>query len=309
MKISVIICTHNPREDYLTRVLDALKNQSLAKEQWELLLIDNASKEPLSSQWDLSWHPNGRHIREDELGLTPARLRGIREATASLIVYVDDDNILKKDYLEVAQKIHRQYPQLAAFGGSISPEYEVEPPQWFHQYRQMIAIREVDFDRWSNNPTDFSTTPIGAGMVITKQLGEYYAKQTHNNPLKKSLDRKGKELTGGGDIDIALTSCDMGYGKGVFSSLKLTHIIPPTRTTLVYLLRLQEAAAYSLTIRNHVRKKPKSYIVHKKIINIAKSFLFRLVKSILMTRVQRKMERARVRGIKRARAFLLAIDA
>ena len=44
ISISAIICTHNPRPDYLRRVLDALKAQTLPKEQWELLLIDNASK-------------------------------------------------------------------------------------------------------------------------------------------------------------------------------------------------------------------------------------------------------------------------
>jgi len=37
--VSVIICTHNPRPDYLQRVLDALKAQTLPKENWELLLM------------------------------------------------------------------------------------------------------------------------------------------------------------------------------------------------------------------------------------------------------------------------------
>ena len=74
MNISVVICSHNPREDYLRRVLAALKAQTLPKEQWELLLIDNASKEPLAGRW-VFWHPYARIIRENQLGLTPARLR------------------------------------------------------------------------------------------------------------------------------------------------------------------------------------------------------------------------------------------
>ena len=41
--LSVIICTHNPRLDYLRRTFDALKLQTLDRDQWELLLIDNAS--------------------------------------------------------------------------------------------------------------------------------------------------------------------------------------------------------------------------------------------------------------------------
>lgn len=42
----------------------------------QLLLIDNASKATLASTWDLSWHPRARQIREEELGLTRARLPG-----------------------------------------------------------------------------------------------------------------------------------------------------------------------------------------------------------------------------------------
>src|SRR3989442_702908 len=92
--ISVIICTHNPRPDYLERVLEALKAQTLSSEQWELVLVDNASRDQLSSWVQLSWHPQARCIRENELGLTPARLRGISEAVGKLFVFVDDDNVL-----------------------------------------------------------------------------------------------------------------------------------------------------------------------------------------------------------------------
>ena len=56
----------------------------------------------LADRFNISWHPNGRHVREDELGLTPARLRGVAEAVAELLVFVDDDNILDPDYLEQA---------------------------------------------------------------------------------------------------------------------------------------------------------------------------------------------------------------
>ena len=41
---SIIICAHNPRFHYLERVLAALRIQSLPYEQWELLLVDNASE-------------------------------------------------------------------------------------------------------------------------------------------------------------------------------------------------------------------------------------------------------------------------
>ena len=112
--VSVIICSHNPREDYLRRVLDALKAQTLPIKDWELLLVDNASKEPMAGRFDLSWHPNARHLREEKTGLTHARLCGIAEAKAGLLVFVDDDNVLRADYLQAALKISKEWPQLGA---------------------------------------------------------------------------------------------------------------------------------------------------------------------------------------------------
>src|ERR1700724_388037 len=102
LEISVIICTYNPRMDYLARVLSALQAQTLAREHWELLLIDNASNQPLRGRIDLSWHQHAKHVTEQKLGLTFARLRGIRESACELLVFVDDDNVLDPDYLEQA---------------------------------------------------------------------------------------------------------------------------------------------------------------------------------------------------------------
>ena len=101
-QISVIICTHNPRADYLGRTLDGLRSQELSAGEWELVLVDNASPEPVAPRFDLGWHPRARVVVEPEMGLTAARLRGISEASAPLLVFVDDDNVLSADYLKRA---------------------------------------------------------------------------------------------------------------------------------------------------------------------------------------------------------------
>jgi glycosyltransferase involved in cell wall biosynthesis len=145
---SVIICTHNPRADYLARVLNSLRDQTLPLQQWELLIIDNASRVPLASSLDISWHPSARHILESELGLSPARQRGIREASADLIIFVDDDNVLDEIYLTEAIKIKQEWPSLGVWGsGYIRGEFEVEPRE---SLRSWLPVREVTAPRWSN---------------------------------------------------------------------------------------------------------------------------------------------------------------
>src|SRR5437016_1280228 len=128
MGLSVIICSHNPRPDYLRRVLDGLEAQTLPLADWELLLVDNASRERLADTWNLSWHSRHAHVREEELGLTPARLRGIAEASGELLLFVDDDNILAPDYLERASALVRAHPYLGVLGaGVLAPEFDVQP--------------------------------------------------------------------------------------------------------------------------------------------------------------------------------------
>lgn len=251
--ISVIICTHNPRHDYLNQVLKALKSQTLVLEQWELLLIDNASQQLLSLEIDLSWHPNARHIREEQLGLTPARLRGIQEAEGETLVFVDDDNVLDSDYLEVTLKISEEWLLIGAWGGQIRPDFEEEPPAWTKPHWPMIAIREFDRDKWSNASYCNETTPCGAGLCIRKVVGTKYAELIREQPERAGMDRKGKLLTSCGDSDLALTACDISLGTGMFQSLKLTHLIPVTRLQEDYLLKLAEGTSYSMALLNSFR--------------------------------------------------------
>ncbi len=257
--ISAIICTHNPRRDYLEKVLQALKLQTLPKELWELLLIDNASEQPLSSEFDLSWHHHSRYIREENLGLTPARLRGIKEAVADILVFVDDDNVLYPDYLEVALKISKDFSIIGAWGGQVIAELEQEPPEWtkpeLKNYLFSLACREFDKDSWSNLLHQHETTPCGAGLCVRKIVADKYAKFVYNDPRRVDLDRKGQMLISCGDTDIAYTACDIGLGTGQFTSLKVTHLIPPSRLEEDYLLRLTEGLSYSGTMLDYMRGK------------------------------------------------------
>ena len=90
LELSVIVCAHNPRPEYLRRVLPSLEEQTLSVELWEFILVDNASKTALADSVDLSWHPRARHVREAQLGLTAARLAGVSAAAGHVLVFVDD---------------------------------------------------------------------------------------------------------------------------------------------------------------------------------------------------------------------------
>src|SRR5215813_5198324 len=242
--VTVILCTHNPRWGYLQRCLDALRTQTLP-DGWQLLLVDNCSDESIASHIDLSWHPAARILREEKLGLTPARLCGIRESKGELLVFVDDDNVLDPDFLEAALAVMKERFYLGSWSGQCRPEFEQHPQEWTRRYWGNLSIREFSRDAWSNLPRLAATMPYGAGLCVRRKVALRYVELHECGRRSLQFDRRGKSLLSGGDNDLAACACDLGLGVGIVSSLKLTHLIPPERLTLDYLTRLAEAIHYS----------------------------------------------------------------
>jgi glycosyltransferase involved in cell wall biosynthesis len=244
---SILLCTRDPRRDYLRRVLDALRSQTLPREKWELLIIDNGSSPPLASELDLSGLPRGRVIRHDEPGKASALSCGIERAEAQLLVVVDDDNVLADDYLERALEIGEKRPTMGCWSGSIAAEFERSPAAWTQPYLRYLAIREVKAELWSNfsDPAHYSWLPWGAGMVIRRDIALVWAGKTRSQRTARAFERLGSGC-GGEDVDMALTACDLGYGTGLFACLKLTHLIRSERVEEPYLLKLMEGMNYSL---------------------------------------------------------------
>lgn len=256
MIVDVIICTHNARPDYFARCLAGLRTQALPVARWNLLIVDNLSDRPVAGAIDLSWHPSARLVSEPTLGLTPARLRGIRESRADLLVLVDDDNVLAPDYLQRAVAIADEYPFLGAWSGQCLPEFEAPPPQWTRPYWGTLCIREFDKDVWSNLPLLPETMPCGAGLCVRRPAALHYLGLYDRGARSVILDRVGASLVSGGDNDLAACACDLNLGVGLFCALKLTHLIPPQRLTEDYLCRLVEGIEYSAAILMAERGQP-----------------------------------------------------
>jgi glycosyltransferase involved in cell wall biosynthesis len=248
IKASVILCTHNPRPEYLRRVLAGLQAQTLPQTEWELLLVDNGSKNQLAESWDLSWHVQARHIRENELGLTHARLRGIRESCAEILIFVDDDTILAPDYLEQALKIGEAWPFVGAWGGNCHGEFETPLPSWIGNEVWRLTVVEVKEDVWSNLREGFLTAPCGAGLCVRKKVCLHFLERCRSQKNNLELGRKGTSLSGYEDMEIVHCALDLGLGAGKSTRLHLTHLIPSSRLTVDYLTRQAEGDAASYMI-------------------------------------------------------------
>jgi len=246
MNVSVIICTHNPNDAVLSKVIESLRLQTLPKNLWQLLIIDNNSAIPLQNSLDLEWHPNAKIIIEPNLGLSKARLTGVKNAEADLVVFADDDNVLGESYLETAFNFHRENPNVGCFGGKSIPVFETTPPKWFFETGINLGCQEYGDDLYISNykAIDFKIdsypikAPIGTGMIILKNAFLTYLEEVKLDTERLKLGRKGKELTSGEDNDIILTVVKAGYEIAYLPKLVIQHLIPKARYTEGYLKRM-----------------------------------------------------------------------
>ncbi len=247
MRLSVIVCTHNPHPARLHRTLAGLCAQTLPSAEWETLLVDNASQPPLSlDPLPRPLPAQLRLIHEPTPGLTAARRCGLRAAhpESELCVFVDDDNVLAPTYLASALALFSHRPSLAAAGGPSRPEFEQTPPAWTAEFFPLLALRDLgpnlQFARLErsppNDPPNYPhCAPIGAGMVVRRAAMRPWL----DNASTRSLsDRRGRELSSAGDNDIVLSLLQQGLEVAYSPELALTHLIPPTRLDPDYLGRL-----------------------------------------------------------------------
>ena len=83
-KLSIIVCTYK-REELLRICLDSLKNQTLSKKDFEIIVVNNNKKSlslNLMTEY-LNYSINIRFVDEPDLGLRNARNSGWKESSVS----------------------------------------------------------------------------------------------------------------------------------------------------------------------------------------------------------------------------------
>jgi len=228
-----------------TRCLAALRGQIGIPPQTELLVVDNASQPPVTLPTEFASLPDFaslRVVREEQLGLTHARHRALQEARGDVVIFVDDDNFLRSDYLAVTARFMAEHPRAGAIGGRYLGVYESAPPAWLATAADYLAI---------SNPGDqpFHLTepgwwaPAGAGMAVRREL----ALKAFAKPLLL-VDRQGKSLSSGGDTEISYRICRQGHELWYVPELVLEHYMPATRLEPSYLLQLARGIGQSQAI-------------------------------------------------------------
>ncbi len=234
MLVSVIVVTYNPRWDLLDWALDSLEGQTLSKQQFEVVIVDNNSTPPLTEErLNKGRHLNIRLLREPRQGNTFARCLGISEAHHELCVFVDDDNHLDADYLENARRIASQQPTLGAFGGLARPVLEAPLASWKAGLLPYLGIRDFGETEITSNKDEWGKwEPIGAGMVFRRDVGLEFVRWVAKAEYASLLGRKGTKLMSGEDSLLARTAYRLGYFCSYQPELKMSHCMKAKRLGL-----------------------------------------------------------------------------
>ena len=99
--VSVIVPVYNS-EKFIGRCLRSLKNQSLSKKNYEIIVVDDYSKDFSLNEIKKHNSSNLKIIRnKNNLGLPASLNKGIKDAKGTLIVRVDSDDWVHEDFLNI----------------------------------------------------------------------------------------------------------------------------------------------------------------------------------------------------------------
>ena len=227
LPISVIICTYN-RAELLKDCLDSLGQQKLSADQFEVLVVDNHSTDDTRTLVEgyLSTLSHFRYIFEEKQGLSFARNRGYSEARGEYLVYLDDDVIIKNDYLSNVSRVIKDHrPDI--MGGPVYPYYRSPRPGWFRDEYETRKYEAV-----SGFSTSCSIT--GCNYIIRRDVLEA---QGLFNP---DLGMVGKKVRLG-EEKVILVHYRQGTPsekQRVYYSLEcpVQHYVPAKKMTLLYRL-------------------------------------------------------------------------
>jgi glycosyltransferase involved in cell wall biosynthesis len=227
--ISVIVCCYNSAE----RLPETIRHIALQKIDdtilWELIIVNNASTDNTETIAKVEWEKYTELkttfsiVYEAQHGLTCARKKGVSVAQYEYVLFCDDDNWLRNDYLQNAFNIMESNPRIGALGGQSEAVSDIDFPDWFEDFKSGYVIGQ---QAPKSGDISYRGYLWGAGMMIRLNLLINVFDPKYPMLL---VDRKGTELSSGGDSEIAERILLMGYRLFYSEDLYFKHFIPANR--------------------------------------------------------------------------------
>jgi GT2 family glycosyltransferase len=271
--VTVAIPTYN-RSALLRQTLDRLARQDYPAGRWELLVIDNNSRDdtPAVVAAFASARPAPRHLLETRQGLDHGRNRAIAEARGDLIVFGDDDILMEPGWLRalVEPFIADAEHKIGAVGGEVVPVFPDGLPPWIAEWHAPLAFRPTA------GPLPPRHTPMGANLAFPRRVF------AEHGLFHTALDRSGKNYFSGGDSEMIRRLRAAGLEIWFAPAAGVQHQMPAARTTFRYAARHAFDSARSrvldrVTTDRSAGRSPAGYLASRFAGNLLKTAGFLLL--------------------------------
>jgi glycosyltransferase involved in cell wall biosynthesis len=148
LKVSVIIPTYN-RKSSVLRLLNSLCEQSLPAQAYEVIVVDDGSKDDTATIANETFPFAFTYLRQQNSGATIARNYGVSKSQGNVLVFIDDDITVSHKTLESLASHCLQNPNIVVMGtliqrndGNNSIYADIQMAEYAH--------RMTDKDRYVN---------------------------------------------------------------------------------------------------------------------------------------------------------------
>lgn len=225
-----MICTFN-RVDHLRLALESLRSQTLSRDEFEIIVVDNASTDATHETVNQlkGSITNLRYVHEESLGLSYARNRATMEARGEIVVFLDDDAVAEPACIQAHLQAFTQEPLTVATAGRIYLRWPGVRPAWVPSSQESY-YSGLDL---GDEPQvlNFPQYPYGANMAIAKST------LSDIGGFSVSLGRSGTNLISGEEKDLFLRISQLGGMVRYVPDAVVHHHVLIERTERKWLLR------------------------------------------------------------------------
>jgi glucosyl-dolichyl phosphate glucuronosyltransferase len=232
---TVLICTYN-RAASLGATLDSIATTSSGTPfEWDVLVVDNNSTDDTRQVVEsrvASYPVRLKYLFEGRQGKSNALNTGMRDSSAEVIVFTDDDVNVPAGWLESAVAPLLQRPEMDYTGGPVRPMWRGTPPSWLDPSGNLggtIAVKD-------HGPKAFifedeRKTPLGVNMAVRRSLIERIG------GFRPDLGRSGASLLGQEQAEFFYRSRVAGARGLYVPDMVLDHEVAASRLTFHYFRR------------------------------------------------------------------------
>jgi glucosyl-dolichyl phosphate glucuronosyltransferase len=240
IQVTVAICTWN-RCELLRQTLEQMTRLQIPVGlEYEILVVDNNSTDA-TEQVVTSFAARLplRYVFESTPGKTFACNRAMRETRCDYILWTDDDVLVAETWLEEFIAGAQQFPEAAAFGGTIVPWFTAPPDPEMCDAFPALGIGFCGLERTMPPGVLPDDEHIwGANMAFRMRAVEGLSFDTAFGPSP--------HLVGGGRDEVLFIRQLRRQGGIVIwlPAMRVKHYVMPSRTTLKYLKSFYWTKAY-----------------------------------------------------------------